>query len=67
MTLDQLANAFRGMPRGAHIMIELPDGTLAPLRSVRVAHLSGEGEQLQEGATGGAYGLVMSGRDAMER
>ena len=34
-TLDKLANAVRGMPRDAKIMVEAVDGTLLPVTAVR--------------------------------
>jgi hypothetical protein len=34
-TLDSLAAALRGMPRHARIMVEMPDGSLRPVRMIR--------------------------------
>ena len=37
MTLDDLAQALRGIPRDAVMMIEAPDGAIRPVRMTRGA------------------------------
>ena len=38
-TLDKLAQALRGMPRNAVMLIQLPDGTLAEIDYIKPMHL----------------------------
>jgi hypothetical protein len=42
MTLDQLANALRHMPRNAPMLVETPDG-LRPIRMVRAGWVREDG------------------------
>src|SRR4051794_37292538 len=60
-TLDQLAVALRGMPRGAPVLIELPDGRFVEIASVKPQHvLAREG---RAEASTSAHGL----RDCADR
>jgi hypothetical protein len=42
MSISQLANAFRGIPRDAYVLLETPAG-LKPIRLVSVTHVAIEG------------------------
>jgi hypothetical protein len=60
-TLDQLAQALRGMPRNAPVLLELPDGRLVEIASVRPQHVLVR-EGAIEGSTsahGATYGIVL--------
>ena len=46
MTLDRLANALRGMPRDAPMVVRLPDGGLRAIALVRPVLLSGGGAEM---------------------
>ncbi len=55
-TLDKLANALRGIPRDAVMLVRLPDGTLR-----QIDHL--EGAKVAAGGGGGGRGAgVCDGR-----
>ena len=59
-TLDKLANALRGMPRDAKIVVEAVDGTLLPVTAVRpVGSLVGQPGNVT-GATGYTIVLVLA-------
>jgi hypothetical protein len=45
MTLDDLARSLRGMPRGAPMLVRMPDGSLRPLVSARPARLLKDGTE----------------------
>jgi hypothetical protein len=49
--LDKLAPALRGMPRGAPILIELPDGRLAEIASIRPTQARAREAVIEGGAS----------------
>jgi hypothetical protein len=63
MTIADLAEALRGTPRDAALMIDTPDG-IKPLRMVRGAYGRG-GEVLDSGASspGQTYIVILSTHD----
>jgi hypothetical protein len=63
MTLDQLAQAMRGMPRDALIMIRTPEG-LRRLVWVKAAHIGVDGTEIGAG-TGSRYAIILE-HDGLE-
>lgn len=60
MTLDDLAQALRGMPRDARMVVRLHDGRLADIDHVKPAHLSaGPDPVARASADGSVYGIVL--------
>jgi hypothetical protein len=57
MTLDKLAQAMRGMPRDALIMIRTPQG-LREVRLVKPGYIRDDGEPGMAG-TGARYAIVL--------
>src|SRR4051812_39007144 len=61
-TLDKLAQAMRGMPREAPVLIELPDGRLAQIALVRPGPVGTRDGRLLEASTsmqGSTYAIVL--------
>jgi hypothetical protein len=51
-TLEKLAQALRGIPRDAFMLVRMPDGTLRHiemLRSIKIAEGEGEAAAAREG------------------
>jgi hypothetical protein len=63
MTLDQLAQAMRGMPRNALIMIRTPEG-LRRLVWVKAMHVGSDGSEGRPGS-GGQYAIILE-HDGLE-
>jgi hypothetical protein len=59
LTLHGLANALRGMPRGAPILLWMPDGSLRGVAVVRPVLLGGGGEALGKQARAGVYAIIL--------
>jgi hypothetical protein len=60
-TLATLAEALRGMPRDARMLIRLPDGQLVEIDHVTAAHVTDNGTALASGASahGTRYGIIL--------
>src|SRR3954452_12852575 len=60
-TLAKLAEALRGMPRDARMLIRLLDGRLDKIDHVMAAHVADDGTALASGAStyGTRYGLIL--------
>ena len=67
-TISKLAEALRGIPREARMLIRLPDGRLVEIDHVRPAYLTDDNAALPGGAnTGGArYGIILVAADVSE-
>ncbi|SFK83588.1 hypothetical protein [Methylocapsa palsarum] len=68
-TLNKLAEAMRGMPRAARILIALPDGRLVEIDHIKGTHLRMRDDEIvsSESSTGGAeYGIVLVTRPEKE-
>ena len=67
-TIAKLAEALRGMPREARMLIRLPDGQLVEIDHVRPAHLSDDNAALPSGASpqGARYGIILVAADVPE-
>jgi hypothetical protein len=63
MTLDQLAQAMRGMPRDALIMIRTPEG-LRRLVWVKATHIDDDGTDAS--ASSGRYAIILE-HDGLDR
>jgi len=50
-TLAKLAEALRGMPREARMLIRLPDGRLVEIDHVTAAHVTNDNAALPGGAS----------------
>jgi hypothetical protein len=63
--LAKLAEALRGMPRDARMLIRLPDGQLVEIDHLTAAHVTGDGTALAGGAStqGTRYGIVLVAAD----
>ena len=60
-TIAKLAEALRGMPREARMMIRLPDGRLVEIDHVTPAYLTDDNAALPGGASaqGARYGIIL--------
>ena len=60
-TLAKLAEALRGMPREARMLIRLPDGQLVEIDHVTAVHLTDDNAALPGGASaqGARYGIIL--------
>jgi hypothetical protein len=61
-TLDTLAQALRGMPRDARMLIQLPDGALAEIDHVRPGHVGMRDDgtlETRQSTQGAHYGIVL--------
>ena len=60
-TLAKLAEALRGMPRDARMLIRFPDGRLVEIDHVTAAHVSDDNTALPGGASasGTRYGIIL--------
>ena len=60
-TIAKLAEALRGMPREARMLIRLPDQRLVEIDHVRPAQLSDHNAALPSGASsrGARYGIIL--------
>jgi hypothetical protein len=67
-TLAKLDEALRGMPRGARMLIRLPDGKLVEIDHVTAAHVTDDGTALPGGASnhGVRYGIILVASDEAE-
>jgi len=67
-TIAKLAEALRGMPREARMLIRLPDGQLVEIDHVRPAHLSDDNAALPSGASsqGARYGIILVAADVLD-
>jgi hypothetical protein len=59
MTLDGLANALRGMPRDAPMMVRLPDGSLREIVMVRPVLTGGDGAELAVASSLARYTITL--------
>ena len=64
-TLAKLAEALRGMPRDARMLIRLPDGRLVEIDHVTAAYVTGDNAMLSGGASahGTRYGIILVAAD----
>jgi hypothetical protein len=60
-TLARLAEALRGMPRDARMLIRLPNGQLVEIDHVTAAHVTDDRTALVGGASapGMRYGIIL--------
>ena len=67
-TLAKLAQALRGMPREARMLIRLPDGQLVEIDHVTAAHLTDDNAALPGGASaqGARYGIILVAAGALD-
>ncbi len=67
-TLAKLAQALRGMPREARMLIRLHDGRLVVIDHVTAAHLSDDNVALPGGASaqGARYGILLVAADEVD-
>ena len=60
LTLDGLANALRGMPRSAPVLVRLSSGELRPVALVRPIYILTSGtEALSAGSAQGQYVITL--------
>jgi hypothetical protein len=62
MTLNEIAQALRGMPRDARMLIQLPGGTLAEVDHVRPGYVgtrAGGTLEMQQSTQGARYDIVL--------
>jgi hypothetical protein len=64
-TLAKLAEALRGIPRDARMLIRLPDGRLVEIDHVTAAHVTDDGTALVSGASARStrYGIILVAAD----
>src|SRR3954471_17460024 len=64
-TLAKLAEALRGMPRDARMLIRLPDGRLVEIDHATAAYVTGDNATLPGGASahGTRYGIILVAAD----
>jgi hypothetical protein len=64
-TLAKLAEALRGMPRDARMLIRLQDGRLVEIDHVTAAHVTDGNTALSNGASarGTRYGIILVAAD----
>ena len=67
-TIAKLAEALRGIPREARMLIRLPDGRLVEIDHVRPAFLTDDNAALPGGASarGARYGIILVAADVSE-
>ena len=67
-TIAKLAEALRGMPREARMLIRLPDGRLVEIDHVTAAHLTDDNAALPGGASaqGARYGIILVAADVLD-
>ncbi|MFL5279493.1 MAG: hypothetical protein ACJ8AW_00430 [Rhodopila sp.] len=58
-TLEKLAQAMRGMPREAPILIRLPDGRLAEITWVKPEFIGGDGATHSGPSGDGTYAITL--------
>ena len=61
-TLDKLAQALRGMPRDARMLIQLPDGRLADIDHIRPGHVGVRDDgtiETRRSTEGAQYAIVL--------
>lgn len=65
-TLAKLAEALRGMPRDARMLIRLPDGRLVEIDHVTAAHVTDKNDALPSGASTHStrYGIILVAADS---
>jgi hypothetical protein len=66
-TIARLAQALRGIPREARILIRLQDGQLVEIDHVRPAYLTDDNAALSSGAntSGVRYGIILIAADVL--
>jgi hypothetical protein len=64
-TIAKLAEALRGIPRDAHLLIRLPDGRLVEIDHLKAAYVADDGTALESGVStyGTRYGIIIVAAD----
>ena len=67
-TIAKLAEALRGMPREARMLIRPPKGRLVDIDHVRPAYLTDDNATLSGGAntSGARYGIILVAADVLD-